>query len=172
MKRRLGFRREATGLLVALALGNVAVWLWAWQAFATRPALLGSALLAWVFGLRHAVDADHIAAIDNSVRKLMQDGRQPVAVGAWFSFGHSTVVIVASMLIAGLAVTFEGELRAYKTIGGVIGTLMSGGFLLVVAGINVVILRTVWLRFRAMRRGAARDSDHGGCQAGVVPDPS
>src|SRR5580692_4810940 len=83
-----------------LALANVLAWAWAGYAFHDRPALLGTALLAWVFGLRHAVDADHIAAIDNVVRKLMQDGKRPVDAGFFFSLGHSTVVILASLVIA------------------------------------------------------------------------
>ena len=68
-----------------LLAGNLGAWLWAWIAFADRPALMGIALLAYVFGLRHAFDADHIAAIDNAVRKLIQLGRTPYSVGFFFS---------------------------------------------------------------------------------------
>src|ERR1700749_1790347 len=85
------------GLLVA---GNLGAWLCAWRAFADRPARLGIALLAYVFGLRHAFDADHIAAIDNVVRKLMQQGKAPYAAGFFFSLGHSTIVMLASIAIA------------------------------------------------------------------------
>ena len=87
-------------LVTLLLAANVAAWIWAWQAFAGHPVRLGTALLAWVFGLRHAVDADRIAAIDNVVRKLMQDGKRPVDAGFFFSLGHSTVVILASLAIA------------------------------------------------------------------------
>src|SRR5580658_5318168 len=90
-------------LSALLVAANIAAWLWAWAAFAQRPALLGFALLAWVFGLRHAVDADHIAAIDNAVRKLMQDGRRPIGVGCYFSLGHSTVVVLVSVAVAAAA---------------------------------------------------------------------
>ncbi len=83
------FRRRLAMLYTVLIAANVGAWLWAWAAFADRPALLGLALLAWVFGLRHAVDADHIAAIDNVVRKLMYDGQHPLGVGFFFSLGHS-----------------------------------------------------------------------------------
>jgi len=80
-------------LLIAL---NVLAWTWAVVAFRNHPLLLGTALLAYGFGLRHAVDADHIAAIDNVTRKLMQEKKRPVAVGFFFSLGHSTVVVLAS----------------------------------------------------------------------------
>src|SRR5690242_3489697 len=81
---------EMYGLLLVF---NVGAWIWAVIAFHDYPVLLGTALLAYSLGLRHAVDADHIAAIDNVTRKLMQDGKRPVAVGFMFSLGHSTVVV-------------------------------------------------------------------------------
>lgn len=68
---------------------------------------MGMALLAYSFGLRHAVDADHIAAIDNVTRKLMQQGKTPIAVGTFFSLGHSTIVILASLAIAATAMAFK-----------------------------------------------------------------
>src|SRR4029077_5076627 len=77
-------------MLVAL---NIIVWIWAIAALREFPILLGTAILAYSFGLRHAFDADHIAAIDNVTRKLMQQGRRPVAVGLFFSLGHSTIVV-------------------------------------------------------------------------------
>ena len=81
------------GLLIA---ANVLAWVWALIAFRDYPVLLGTAFLAYTFGLRHAVDADHIAAIDNVTRKLMQEGKRPIGVGFFFSLGHSTVVVLAS----------------------------------------------------------------------------
>ena len=94
-----GMTKVATTYGVLL-VGNLAAWAWAWIAFADRPALLGTAFLAYVFGLRHAFDADHIAAIDNVVRKLMQEGKAPFTVGFFFSLGHSTIVVLASVAIA------------------------------------------------------------------------
>ena len=85
-----GVRRRLAGLYGLLIFANLAAWAWALAAFRDHPVLLGTALLAYGFGLRHAVDADHIAAIDNVTRKLMQDGRRPVGVGFFFSLGHST----------------------------------------------------------------------------------
>ena len=147
-----------TGLYTLLIAANIAAWAWAWHAFANQPALLGTAFLAWVFGLRHAVDADHIAAIDNVVRKLMQDGRRPVTVGFFFSLGHSTVVVLACVAIAATTATMQGHLDGFKTIGGVIGTSVSATFLLLIALANIVILRGVWRSFRHVARGGTLDS--------------
>jgi high-affinity nickel-transport protein len=81
-------------IYVLLIAANAAAWLWAWIAFAQRPALLGTAFLAYIFGLRHAFDADHIAAIDNVVRKLMQEGKAPYTTGLFFSLGHVGLSLV------------------------------------------------------------------------------
>src|SRR5689334_18498848 len=89
------FRLKITGIYAVLLAANLAVWGWALMAFQDHSVLLGMSLLAYTFGLRHAVDADHIAAIDNVTRKLMQERKRPVAVGLFFSLGHSTVVVLA-----------------------------------------------------------------------------
>jgi nickel/cobalt transporter (NiCoT) family protein len=159
----IGSRRalmsHTIGLYVLLIGANVAAWIWAWQAFAGQPALLGTAMLAWGFGLRHAVDADHIAAIDNVVRKLMQDGRRPIAAGFFFSLGHSTIVVLASLAIAATTIVMRARLEAFRTIGGVIGTSVSAGFLLVIALVNLVILRDVWRSFRRVAQGGVVSPD-------------
>ena len=144
------------GLLV---VGNVGAWSWAGVAFRRFPVLLGTALLAWSLGLRHAVDADHIAAIDNVTRKFMAEGRRPVSVGLLFSLGHSTVVVVGSMLIAGAAVALAGKMDGMREVGGLIGTLVSTGFLFAIAAVNLVVLRSTWLAFRRVRRGEAYGAD-------------
>src|ERR1700742_1312304 len=92
-----GTRQRAAIVLTALIAANLLVWIWALTAFASEPVLLGTSLLAYSLGLRHALDADHIAAIDNVTRKLMQEGKRPVAVGLFFALGHSTVGVVASL---------------------------------------------------------------------------
>jgi nickel/cobalt transporter (NiCoT) family protein len=137
-------------LLFAL---NVAVWAWAVIALSGHPTLLGTAALAYVLGLRHAVDADHIAAIDNVVRKLMHEGKQPVSVGLFFSLGHSLVVIIVVAVIAATAFALQERFEDFKSIGGIIGTGVSAFFLLAVALINLIILREVWRSFRRARRG-------------------
>ncbi|MGY4434273.1 high-affinity nickel permease [Bradyrhizobium sp. F1.13.1] len=126
-------------LFGGLIAANIWAWAWAFAAFGDRPTVMATALLAWVFGLRHAVDADHIAAIDNVVRKQMQAGGAPRSVGLYFALGHSTIVVVATMLLALGVVTLGGD-SLLKEIGGFIGTSVSALFLLVIAAINLVIL--------------------------------
>src|SRR6516165_7734062 len=123
-------KTAATGAFLVSA--NIMAWLWAWTLFAGQPALLGTAFLAYAFGLRHALDADHIAAIDNAVRKLMQDGKVPYSTGFFFSIGHSTVVVAASAAIAASAAALQSELSAFHDIGGAIGTAISALFLLLI----------------------------------------
>jgi nickel/cobalt transporter (NiCoT) family protein len=155
----VGVLRRSSGLYGCLILANVAAWAWAWVAFHDRPTLLGTALLAWVFGLRHAVDADHIAAIDNVVRKLMHEGKRPLTVGLWFSLGHSTIVILASLVIVVAAAALQDGLGSFKEVGGLIGTLVSAAFLLAIAIANLMILRGVWRSFRDVRDGRGLDED-------------
>jgi nickel/cobalt transporter (NiCoT) family protein len=143
-----------------LVAANVLAWMWAWWLFSDQPILLGSAFLAYVFGLRHAVDADHIAAIDNVVRKLMRSGGRPLHVGLYFSLGHSTVVILASAAIALTASAVQGEnLKLFRDAVGAIGTGVSALFLLIIAVANIFILRGVWQSFQRARRGERITSD-------------
>lgn len=141
------------GLLAA----NVVAWAWAFAAFGERPAVMATALLAWVFGLRHAVDADHIAAIDNVVRKLMQAGDTPRSVGLYFALGHSSVVVVASMLLSFGVVSLGGN-SLLKEVGSLIGTSVSALFLLAVAAINLAIFVDLWRTFRAAREQGVHDA--------------
>src|SRR5271167_4301937 len=117
-----GLRGRLVAVFAALLTGNLLAWAWALTAFAGRPVLIGTALLAYSLGLRHALDADHIAAIDNVTRKLMQDGKRPVTVGLFFALGHSTVVLLASLAIALAAKSLTDRFADYREIGGVIGT--------------------------------------------------
>lgn len=146
-------RRKLSALFALLAAANAGAWIWAWLAFADRPTLLGTAFLAYLFGLRHAFDADHIAAIDNVVRKLMQDGRTPYGAGFFFSVGHSTVVVLASCVIALTAAALHGQLDAVRNWTATLGTAVSTLFLLGIGGANFVVLRGVWAAFRRVRRG-------------------
>jgi high-affinity nickel-transport protein len=148
-----GHRAKVVGLYGLLGTVSIAIWIWAIISLADRPALLGTAFLAYVLGLRHGVDADHIAAIDNVVRKLMQEGKRPLAVGLYFALGHSLVVILAAAAIAATAAAIQGEFESFKSIGSVISTSISAIFLLGIAAINLVILRGVWRSFQKARRG-------------------
>jgi high-affinity nickel-transport protein len=146
-------RAKIVALYAFLLTASAAIWTWALIALADRPTLLGTAFLAYVLGLRHAVDADHIATIDNVVRKLMQEGKRPYAVGLFFSLGHSLSIALAVAAIAGTAFALQGRFAEFKSIGSVIGTGASAFFLLAIAVINLVILRGVWQSFRKARRG-------------------
>jgi len=148
-------RRSLFGIYALLIVANISVWAWAVFVFRHQPVLLGTALLAYGFGLRHAVDADHIAAIDNVTRKLMQEGKRPVTVGFFFALGHSAVVILAAAAIAATATALVDYFDEIKTIGGVIGTLVSALFLFAIAAMNAVIFRAVWLTFQHVKRGGA-----------------
>src|SRR2546427_1308767 len=99
---------------------------------AGHPTILALGGLAYTFGLRHAFDADHISAIDNTTRKLLQDGRKPLGVGFFFSLGHSTIVFA---LTAGLALTsgvVDAAIPSFQQAGSTIGASISGTFLLVI----------------------------------------
>src|SRR3954452_13216156 len=102
-------RPRLLSLYAVLLAANLGAWCWALIAFRHYPVLLGTSLLAYGFGLRHAVDADHIAAIDNVTRKLMQEGKQPLATGLFFSLGHSTIVVLATIGIVIATTAFQNR---------------------------------------------------------------
>jgi nickel/cobalt transporter (NiCoT) family protein len=117
---------------------------------------LGLGVTAYTLGMRHAFDADHIAAIDNTTRKLMADGKRPVSVGFWFALGHSSIVVVlAAGIAAGLrvAVSLTNDGSAVRQDLGTVSTLVSGGFLYLIAALNLVALVGLWRVFKAMRAG-------------------
>jgi nickel/cobalt transporter (NiCoT) family protein len=146
-------RNRVFVLYALLLLFNVAAWLWAVLALRHFPVLLGTAFLAYSFGLRHAVDADHIAAIDNVTRKLMHEGKRPIAVGLMFSLGHSTVVLVGSIAIAWTALSLQHRMDWVKEVGGVVGTLLSTCFLFSIAAVNLIVLRSTYRTFVSVRAG-------------------
>jgi high-affinity nickel-transport protein len=148
-------RGKTIALYSVLIAINIAVWTWALLTFHDHPVLLGTAFLAYSFGLRHAVDADHIAAIDNVTRKLMQEGKKPLTVGLFFSLGHSTVVVLASIGIAITAMAFKDQMEAFHPVGGVIGTSVSAAFLLLIGAINLVVLVNVYKAFRRVKNGGS-----------------
>lgn len=146
-------RKKICGIYTVLLVFNLSAWLWTFIAFRHYPALIGTAFLAYSLGLRHAVDADHIAAIDNVTRKLMQEGKRPVTVGFMFSLGHSTIVVLGSAAIAATALSLQHRMDAVRHISGFVGTLVSTLFLFGIAIVNMVVLRSVYLAFRRVRRG-------------------
>ena len=151
--RNADIRGRIVAILGFLIAANLGAWGWTLVAFRDYPVLLGTALLAYSFGARHAVDADHIAAIDNVTRKFMQQGRRPVAVGFYFSLGHSTVVVLASAAIAAAAAALEARFAAVKAVGTLVGTSVSALFLFAIALANLVVLRAVYRSFARVKRG-------------------
>jgi high-affinity nickel-transport protein len=146
-------RAKIIAIYAILLVFNLGAWLWAVIAFHHFPVLLGTAFLAYSFGLRHAVDADHIAAIDNVTRKLMQEGKRPVAVGFMFSLGHSTIVVIGSIAIAATALALQHRIDTARAIGAILGTLVSTLFLFAIAVANLIIFRAVHRTFKSVRRG-------------------
>jgi nickel/cobalt transporter (NiCoT) family protein len=150
-------RRRLFGLFGAVGVLHLVGWGLLLVYGASHPGFLALGGLAYTFGLRHAFDADHISAIDNTTRKLLQTGRKPVGAGFFFSLGHSTVVLLIAVAL-GLAVKWivegvvsgSGELRS---IGGAVGTVVSGGFLVAIGILNLVILVDIIRVYRNMRRG-------------------
>jgi nickel/cobalt transporter (NiCoT) family protein len=149
----VNLRTRVIGIYVLLIAANVAAWVWALTAFRGYPILLGTAMLAYTFGLRHAFDADHIAAIDNVTRKLIQEGKRPVAVGFFFSLGHSTIVVLLSIAIAITATALQSKFDNFTTIGGVVGTLVSAFFLFAIAIANILVLISIYRTFQTVKSG-------------------
>jgi nickel/cobalt transporter (NiCoT) family protein len=149
-KERFGVAAIYGGILAATALGLAATFVIG----RSYGLFVGLGILAYTLGLRHGVDADHICAIDNTTRKLLQQGKRPYTVGTWFSLGHSTIVM--AMLVA-LVVAARFILRSYPTfasVGAVLGTAISGGFLYVIAFVNLLIFWEVYQIFRQLRLGS------------------
>jgi high-affinity nickel-transport protein len=140
-------------LYLFLGSANLVVWAWALIDLRGNSAMIGTALLAYSFGVRHALDADHIAAIDNVTRKLMQDGRGPVTVGFCFALGHSLVVIVASIAIAAMAKPVTPFLPQVREYGGLVSSAVSSMFLLAIGLVNVVLLVDIYRALQRMQEG-------------------
>ena len=115
-------------------------------------AILGLGFLAYTLGLRHAFDADHIAAIDNTVRKLLQQEKNPMGVGFYFSLGHSTVVILMAMGTAFAAQWATTVVPEFKDVGSLISTSVSGVFLILIGLLNLVVLLDIFKIFKDMRQ--------------------
>jgi high-affinity nickel-transport protein len=161
--RMLGLKRvlsatvssRVAGLTIMLGITNIGLWALALAIFHHYPVLLGTCFLAYSFGLRHAVDADHIAAIDNVMRKLMQQGQRPVGVGVFFSLGHSTIVFGLSAAVAITAVAIKGRFAAIENFGNIAGTLISATFLLSIAIMNMVVLGSIFRTFQRVKAGGS-----------------
>jgi nickel/cobalt transporter (NiCoT) family protein len=160
---------RAGGMVATVVALNVVGWLMLAGAVgghyhinSTEIFGFGTGALAYTLGMRHAFDADHIAAIDNTTRKLVNDGKRPLSVGFFFSLGHSTVVFLLAVLlnfgIRGLDEQVKNGSSHLQYTTNIIGTCVSGFFLFLIAAFNVVILVGIMKVFREMRRGAYDDA--------------
>jgi len=137
------------GIALATAFGVIVTY----RIGAQYPIFWALGILAYTLGLRHGVDADHICAIDNTTRKLIQQDKRPTTVGTWFSLGHSTIVVAMCALLV-LATTFiYGSLPAFEADGAILGTFISGIFLYVIALINFLIFWEIYLIYKSLRSG-------------------
>lgn len=147
-----GLKVRLIAIYSVIAAISVGAWCWALVAFHAKPSLLGLAVLIYGLGLRHAVDADHIAAIDNVTRKLMQQNRRPVAVGFWFAIGHSAIVVLVTAAIV-CATSLLARFQGLQNVGGRVSASVSSVFLFAIAAMNIMIFRSVLASFRKLRAG-------------------
>jgi nickel/cobalt transporter (NiCoT) family protein len=121
----------AIRIMAILCAVNIAVWIAVAILLRSHPLLSSSALLSYTLGLRHALDADHISAIDLMTRRLVATGSKPVTVGMWFSLGHSTIVIITCIVVAATSGALEQRFEGFRNVGGIVGTAVSAGVLII-----------------------------------------
>ncbi|SAL97015.1 hypothetical protein [Absidia glauca] len=131
---------------------NIVIWVVSVIVYKPYPSMLGTGALAYTLGLRHAVDADHISAIDNVTRKLLNDNQHPVSVGLFFSLGHSTIVFIVCVIVAATANAVANGVENFSEIGGIIGTSISIAFLVLIATLNIIVLVGVLRTLRRVKR--------------------
>jgi high-affinity nickel-transport protein len=147
------------GLYAVIGLLHLLGWGLYLHYCARYPALVGLGFAAYLFGLRHAFDADHIAAIDDTVRYMLHKGERPLGVGFFFSLGHSTIVLALALAIAFAAPAITREIPQLQSLGGVIGAAVSGVFLWIVGILNLLVLLDLLKVWQGARTGA-HSHDH------------
>src|ERR1700712_2840270 len=154
---RLGAIVGVVGLLHVLGWS---LYLWSNDHVVEASSFAGAGTLAYVLGVRHAFDADHIAAIDDTTRLMLQRGRRPVGVGFFFSLGHSSVVLVLAFIVATAAGAADSAgFAAFQEVGGVFAAVVAASFLLLVASLNAVVLRGVNRLWRRVRTGTVTEAE-------------
>ncbi|GAB7339992.1 hypothetical protein MBLNU457_6501t1 [Dothideomycetes sp. NU457] len=137
----------ALAIITLLITINLLIWAIVSIPLSQHPSLISTAVLSWSLGLRHALDADHISAIDLMTRRLMATGQRPVTVGTFFSLGHSTIVVITSLVVAGSAAAVS-KFGSFGKVGGIIGSSVSASFLILLGGMNVYILYKLLVALR------------------------
>jgi nickel/cobalt transporter (NiCoT) family protein len=143
------------GIIAATVLGLAATF-FVGQVYGI---FIGLGVLCYTLGLRHGVDADHICAIDNTTRKLLQQGKRPYTVGTWFSLGHSTIVMAMLVALVFAERSILSNIPAFRSYGSVIGTAVSGGFLYIIAFINLLIFLEIYAIFKKLRTGSMNQQE-------------
>jgi high-affinity nickel-transport protein len=157
----------ALRIISLLILTNLLVWAIVAIILRKNASLSSSALLSYTLGLRHALDADHISAIDLMTRRLVATGSKPVTVGTWFSLGHSTIVIITCIVVAATSGALEKRFEGFRSVGGVIGTAVSAGVLILLGIANAWILVKLVQRMRIVLREEVV-GDREGMEEGAV----
>ncbi len=157
----------AVRIISLLILTNLVIWAIAAIILHKNASLSSTALLSYTLGLRHALDADHISAIDLMTRRLVATGSKPVTVGTWFSLGHSTIVIITCIVVAATSGALEKRFEGFRSVGGVIGTAVSAGVLILLGIANAWILLKLAQRMRVVLREEVA-GDREGAQEGAV----
>jgi nickel/cobalt transporter (NiCoT) family protein len=157
LPRQVGFRTTlrylslpAVRIIATLAAVNVLVWIAVAIVLRWHPLLSSTALLSYTFGLRHALDADHISVIDLMTRRLIASGSRPVTVGMWFSLGHSTIVIVTCIVVAATSGALEKRFDGFERVGNIVGTAVSAGVLILLGIGNAWILLKLVQKLREL----------------------
>lgn len=156
----------AVRIIVSLIFVNIIIWAAVAVILKSHPSLTTPALLSYTLGLRHALDADHISAIDLMTRRLVAGGSKPVTVGTWFSLGHSTIVVITCIVVAATSGALESKFEGFRNIGGIIGTSVSAAVLILLGIGNAWILYKLVQRMRVV----LRDDIRGGFEDGMGLD--
>jgi high-affinity nickel-transport protein len=160
----------AVAIITLLILVNGLVWIAVAIVLKKHPVLASSAVLSYTLGLRHALDADHISAIDLMTRRLVATGQKPVTVGTWFSLGHSTIVVITCIVVAATSGALERRFEGFRNVGGVIGTSVSAAVLILLGIGNAWILYKLIQRLRVVLKEEVtgdRIENHEGAVAGL-----
>lgn len=175
---RVPFLRRLPGaavtIILLLVLVNLVVWVACAVVLHFHPALVSTAVLSYTLGLRHALDADHIAAIDLMTRRLIASGRRPVTVGTFFSLGHSTIVVITSIVVAASSAAISNRFDGFSTIGSIIGSSISAAFLILLGAMNAYILYKLAQQLRkAIATPVGQETmdfnfDNGGCMFAIL----
>ncbi|KAF2107214.1 high-affinity nickel-transport protein-domain-containing protein [Lophiotrema nucula] len=157
----------AVAIIVILIVVNLLVWAAVGVVLHFHTPLISTAVLSYTLGLRHALDADHISAIDLMTRRLIAAGQRPVTVGMFFSLGHSTIVIITSLVVAGTAAAVSSKFDNFSRVGGIIGTSVSAAFLLLLGIMNLYILYKLVVQMKKLIASApGEEGEHFKIQGG------